>query len=488
MFDIWTNFFRNEINYLTGRNQEFDELLEAGDIGRVKQKMQSLYAEAVEKSKEYDPEQHKVMKRQDKMITNKAGLLVRVEKVAKLPVPYQRYINEVALVFLLGKPLTWSNADENSAEAFEAFLQLIKDTHFNSKLRECKRLAGSETEAAMLFRPYRDDDGKPQTQIRVLAASKGDEIYTRWDIYGNLLTAAWGYKGKTGIDDSTTECMEIYTPEYTYHAVKAKIGWEVTKEVNLIGKIPLIIFRQEEEWKGVQRLIDRNEEKHSHTADTNDYFEDPMLLLKADIIKNMPDKKQNGKTIAVHGDVDIDKAAKFVTYDQASESKKLETEWLDDTILNMSFTPKITLDSMEKVAQLSAKALRTVLLLGYMKADKRKDTWDEMMDRTASLITSIIGNVMDVSLYKQCQTMKVEHHWSEPFGDDITDTLRNIAEAYGAGIMSEETAIEQNPLIRDKELEKERLANQHEATLAAQRDIFSEDGGSEEGEGAGTGE
>ena len=486
MFDIWTNFFRNEINYLTGRNQEFDELLEAGDIDRVKQKMQSLYADAVEKSREYNPEEHQVMKRRDKAITNKLGQLIRVEKVAKLAVPYQRYINEVALVFLLGKPLTWSNADEGSPEAFEAFLGIIKDTHFNSKLRECKRLAGSETESAMLFRPYRDDEGNPQVQIRVLAASKGDEIYTRWDIYGNLLTAAWGYKGKTGVDDSTTECMEIYTPEFTYHAVKAKLGWVVTKEVNPIGKIPLIIFRQEEEWKGVQPLIERNEEKHSHTADTNDYFEDPMLLLKADIIKNMPDKKQNGKTIAVSGDVDIDKAAKFVTYDHASESKKLESEWLDDTILNMSFTPKITLDSMQKVAQLSAKALRTVLLLGYMKADKRKDTWDEMMDRTASLITSIIANVLNVALKKQCQTMKIEHHWSEPFGDDITDALKNIAEAYGAGIMSEETAIEQNPLIRDKQQEKERLAAQREAKLAFQRDVFNDE--DEDGEGAGSGE
>lgn len=486
MFEIWSNFFRNEINYLTGRNQEFDELLEAGDISRVKSKMQTHYAEAIACTKEFNPDEHLVMKRKDKIVTNKAGLPVKLERVAKLPVPYQQYINEVALVFLLGKPLTWSNKNDESDEAFEAFNTFIKDTHFNSKLREAKRLAGAETESALLFRVYLGSDGKPQAQIRVLAASKGDEIYTRWDIYGNLLTAAWGYQGKTGIDETTTECFDIYTPEFYYHCVKEKVGWTVTKEPNLIGKIPMIIFRQEEEWRGVQRLIERNEEKHSHTADTNDYFEDPMLLLKADIIKNLPEKRENGKTIAIKGDIDIDKAAKFVTYDQASESKKQETEWLDETILNMSFTPKITLDTMRQVAQLSAKALRTVLLLGYMKADKRKDTWDEMMDRTASLITAIIGNVLNVALRSQCDLMQIEHQWAEPFGDDITDALKNIAEAYGAGIMSEETAIEQNPLIRDKQQEKERLAAQREAQAAFQRDVFNDE--DEDGEGAGSGE
>ena len=487
MFEIWSNFFRNEMNYLTGRNQEFDELLEAGDISRVKSKMQTRYNEAMAISKEYDPSEHLVMHREDKIVRNKLGMPVGLEKVAKLPVPYQQYINEVALVFLLGKPLTWSNKNDESDGAFEAYNKFIKDTHFNSKLREAKRLAGAETESAMLFRVYLGNDNKPQTQIRVLAASKGDKIYTRWDIYGNLLTAGWGYQGKTGIDGDTTECFDVYTPEFFYHCVKEKIGWTVDKQSNLIGKIPMIIFRQEEEWRGVQKLIERNEMKHSRTADTNDYFEDPMLLLSADIIKNLPEKRENAKTLAIKGDVDIDKAAKFLTYDQASESKKQETEWLDETILNMSFTPKITLDTMRQVAQLSAKALRTVLLLGYMKADKRKDTWDEMMDRTASLITAIIGNVMDVSLKSQCDLMQIEHQWSEPFGDDITDTLKNIAEAYGAGIMSEETAIEQNPLIRDKQQEKERLAAQREANLAFQRDIFNDED-EEDKAGAGTGE
>ena len=51
------DYFRNYINALVGRNQEFEELLAAGDIDAVKQKMvhrQTLIEEAM---RDYDVKQ-----------------------------------------------------------------------------------------------------------------------------------------------------------------------------------------------------------------------------------------------------------------------------------------------------------------------------------------------------------------------------------------------------------------------------------------------
>lgn len=482
MFENFSNFFRNEVNYLVGVNQEFDQLLEAGDISRVLSKMECRYTEAMANRNEYEAETHEVMNRQGRAIVNKMGVRTGYEKVAKLPIPYQKYINEMALTFLLGKPVSWANKGEGSDNAFEAFKKIVKRVHLNSRLREAKRLAGAEGESALLFHVYQED-GKADVLCRVLSAGRGDKVYSKWDIYGNLQAVAWGYFAKVD-DKNVQEFVNVYTSDYIYNCRRDSMGWHIEKDANLIGKIPVIIFRQETEWHDVQKLIERTEDKHSRTADTNDYFEDPMLLLKADVIKNMPEKKENHKTIAVHGDTDLDKAGKFLTYDQASESKNEEFKWLDQTILKMSFTPDITIDVMRQVAQLSAKALRTVLLLGYVKADRRKDTWDEMLDRTASLLTAIVANVIDVSLDGECKNMSIEHIWNEPFGDDITDTLKNLAEAFGAGLMSEETAIEQNPLVQDKELEKERMLNEGEEKRKRQEDIFNvdEDGGAGSGE------
>ena len=54
----------------------------------------------------------------------------------------------------------------------------------------------------------------------------------------------------------------------------------------------------------------------------------------------------------------------------------------------------------------------------------------------------------------------------------MIETLERIVKATDAKIMSEETAIEQNPLVEDHNREKERLSKEQEKRTATQRDIF----------------
>lgn len=138
----------------------------------------------------------------------------------------------------------------------------------------------------------------------------------------------------------------------------------------------------------------------------------------------------------------------------------------------MTFTPKISLDTLKSLSNLSAKALRTVMLLADIKASKHKETHEELLDRTASLITAIIGNVLEVRLHSQCEELKVGHEFQEPFGDDIADDLDNITKAIDAGILSTETGVELNPLIKDSHRENERLDKEKEDKLKQQQDIF----------------
>ena len=85
-----------------------------------------------------------------------------------------------------------------------------------------------------------------------------------------------------------------------------------------------------------------------------------------------------------------------------------------------------------------------------------------MLDRTSSLITSIIGNVLDVSLHSQCEALEVGHEFQEPFGEDIEDALNNIIRSVDAGILSTESAVELNPIVKDPNRESERLAAEAE--------------------------
>ena len=463
--------FKNYLNQLVGHNQEFEKLLAAKDISRAKELMSSRQDLALAALKEYDTFSHDIMKREDKIITDKKGNFLRKEPVWKLPIPYPIYINEISLVFLYGRPVKWLQLSEGTDEAFDAFKDLIKRTRFDSKIRQCKRIAGAETESAMLFRVFKNEQGEPDCQIRVLARSKGDEIYARWDNYENLLSLGWGYYAKEGQSDVVYH-FDIFTPQMIYRCSRKGIGWEVTEEVNFIGKIPVILFQQEKEWHGVEPLIHREEFIASRTADTNDYFADPIAIMSAEVIKNMPEKKEAAKLLVTNDKDGVDKAARYLTWDSAPESKKQEIEWLQEQILSKTFTPNITLDTLKSVSQLSAKALRTVMMLADIKASKHKEKHDELLDRTSSLLTSIIGNVLNVSLHSQCEQLVIGHEFSEPFGEDVADDLNNIVRACDAGIMSTETAVELNPLVKDSIREQERLQEENEANAQKQLSIF----------------
>lgn len=463
--------FTNYLNAVVGRNQEFEELIKAKDISRVKELFTTREALTAEAMKEYDPKQHDIMSRPDKILKNPKGERKGTVKRWKLPINYPQYINEISVVFIYGRPVKWTNQSEGADKAFDAFQDLVKRTRFDSKVRQCKRLAGAETQSAMLFRVFRNNENKPDCQIRVLAKSKGDEIYARWDMYENLVSFAWGYYVK----DSSTETsyhFDIFTPDVIYRCKRVLTGWEVVEEQNPIGKIPVILFQQDKEWKGVEPLIEREEYIGSKTADTNDYFSDPMFVVNADIIKNLPEKGDENKTLVSKGLDDVSKAAHYLTWDNAPESKQKEIEWLQKHILTKTFTPNIDFENMKGLSNVSGKALKQMMLLADIKASKHKEVHDELLDRTANLFISIIGNVLNIALKSECNNLVVAHEFQEPFGEDIKETIENIAKAKDADMLSTEGAIELNPLVKDKTQELKRIEKETAEAAQKQRDLF----------------
>ncbi len=470
------SMFTNYLNAAVGKNQEFDELIKAKDISRVKTLFLSREEQTAEAMREYDTRTHEINKRQDKIVRNKLGQRKDTVKRWKLPLNYPQYINEISVVFLYGRPVKWTLQGETGDKAFEAFNDVINRTRFDSKVRQCKRLAGAETQSAMLFRVFRNNEGKPDVQIRVLARSKGDEIYSRWDIYENLVSFAWGYYVK---EDSTHTVyhFDIFTPDVIYRCKQVMTGWEVTPEENLIGKIPVILFQQEKEWSGVEPLIEREEYIGSRTADTNDYFSDPMFLIHEDIIKNMPDKGDENKTLRIRGNNvdDVAKYAKYLTWDSAPDSKQKEVEWLQKHILSKTFTPNIDFDNMKGLSNVSGKALQQMMLLANIKASRHKESHDELLDRTSNLILSIIGNVLQVALKSECENTIIIHEFQEPFGEDISEVIENIAKAKDAEMLSTEGAVELNPIVKDHKQEIKRLEKEREQLTMRQRDLFGQD-------------
>ena len=148
--EIFT-LFKNVTLNANGIKRSFYEAMQDGDIDKALSYTQDRHEDVDEAIREYNPQTHEVMRRPNKRRKNAPPYISE-----KLPRTRQRYINEVELFFLLGNPISWKLEDGDDA-AYKLFTKFNEDYRMDSLRRKLKRLAGAETEAAMVFHMYQED-------------------------------------------------------------------------------------------------------------------------------------------------------------------------------------------------------------------------------------------------------------------------------------------------------------------------------------------
>lgn len=321
-------------------------------------------------------------------------------------------------------------------KAFEAFVTFLRDTRFNTTMRQAKRLAGAETESAKVYHIY-NDNGTATVKPLVISKSKGYSLRALFDQYENLVAFGYGYFLKEG--EHSVEHFDIETPTIIYRCKKANVGWDVNPFPNPSGKINVLYYRQKEAWNGTQKRCDREEYIDSKAADTNNYFADPKVKATADVIKNLSDPKSVGEVIQLSGE---GSSIDYLSPPEYSSMKDSEKRDLNQSILFDSFTPDFSYENMKGLGTLSGEALKRALCLGFIKRDNLKEIYDEMVDREKNLIIAIMKNVTHIELADELDKLEIEHEFAEPFADDKQTQWNSIANLYKAGLISLETAIE----------------------------------------------
>jgi hypothetical protein len=466
-FNIY-NTLRNTVLNVAGIQRDLDQLLRDLDVSRARGLMQDRDEAVLEAIMEYNPETHKVMLRRDKPRKNDEPY-----RVEKLPRGWQEFINEIALFFLLGNPVKWSNdtevtdgATDPTEKAFAAFEKFLQDTRFHATMREAKRLAGAETESAILFHLYRNEDTfTSEVKALVITKSKGYTLRPLFDQYGNMLAFGYGYHLKDG--SNTVEHFDVQTADTLYNCTKGRIGWQVDILPNPTGKINIIYCRQEREWKNAQRRIERDEAIDSKNADVNNYFADPIAKATADVIASLSDPDTVGKLIQLQG-----KESEFgyVDIPDAPEMKKYEKEVLRQSILQDSFTPDFSYENLKGTGTLSGEAMRRQMILGYMKRDNLLEIYEPLVDRTRNLILAIMANVTHIRLRSQIERLEISHEFAEPFNEDASARTTETGNAYANGICSLETAVRRIGFVGDVDEEVARI--QAEKAASNEENIF----------------
>ena len=457
---------KNEVKAAVGYQQSFVDLLTSKDVARALSMMNNRSNDATKNLLTYDIATHKVMDIKDRAVLDKKGNFLRYQKRNKIPIPYPKYINEIALVFLYGRPVKWTQLSEDTDYSFAKYKEWMRNVRFDAAVREAKRVAGAEGTSAILYHTYKDSEGRPNMLLNVLSKSNGDDIYTIKDQYGRLVAFAWGYH-LTETGNQTRYHADIYTSDSIYRAKRGSYGWEVIIQRNDVGKIPVLLFEQDPEHADVQPMIERTESMESTDADVNDRFANPAMVATAEILNSLPKAEEEAKLFILKNGGDV----RYLTWDQASESKKNQFERLDKHILSKSFTPNIDFDNMKSLGSMSAKAIRKIMLLAVIKAEKHKEKHDGYMDRHASLMKAILGNVLDYVHKAEYEKLELCHEFQEPFGDDVSELLADLSKQFNDGALSRETYVEMSYIVKDAKTEMERIKREEGEAMERQREL-----------------
>lgn len=427
------------------------QLLIAGQVDEAKALFTTRKEKVEEALKEWEVASHKVHNRPKKYL--EAG-----EEIpqAKLPLPYQKKIVQSAVAFLFGKPVKLVQLSIGTDNAFKIIDDLWTDMRMASKNRKNARTVFSQTASAKLFVEYKDLEGDASGRFNsvkciLLSKKNGDDLYYKKDQYGVMKCIARGYSTKVG--DKVVEYFDAYFSDIVINCKKDDNGWVATPGTNLSKKIPISYYEQDQtEWDDVQDLIERLEMLISKRADNNDYTADSILVLTGDV-ESLPGKDETGKVVKLTGE---NASAKYLSPEMGVDMVKDERTTLNDYILYFTDTPDLSNEQLKSAGQDSGKALEMKFFPAILKAMDKLEIFEEMIDREMEILKAFVKNVINVSpaMAKEIKDLRIGFQFGNPLPDNVKEYVAMLSEAVGGKpIMSQKTAVELNPLVKDADAE-----------------------------------
>lgn len=420
-------------------------------------------------TEQWDPESHDVMNaslRPNKSVKyfNDEGVEVtKIEAVARIAIAMQKIIVNRAVAFLFGNPVKITCQDEND-ESFDLVKKVLKKAKINSINQEVARELFRSTEVAEYwwmqevkggYNGY-GVDALGKMKVSIFKPSDGNELFPRFNDIGDMIAFSRQYNAYDS-DNKKYTYFEIFTDTEYWLFQNASEGWKEVKYVKHdLGKIPVIYASQEKtEWYDVQGLIDRLEKLLSNFADTNDYHASPTLAVKGKVA-GFSSKGEQGKIIEIEQDGDL----KYVSWNRAPESVKIEIDNLLRLIYSLTQTPDISFESVKGIGGISGIALRMMFLDAHLKVMNKQEIFDEYLERRMSVVKQCISRKL-LTNGKAVEDLDIDCA-IEPFMlTDLAEQVKTLIEA-GAGkaVVSQKTAVKLAGLVDNADDEYQQLKDE----------------------------
>ncbi len=424
-----------------------------------------------ENQKEYDGEHAILDKPKTKEINDGSG--AETVRIPRLAVPFQEKIVENAISFVFGNDVKlWVvTEDETEKAAMEYMIKVIKDAKLHYHDRRMMRTLLIETEVAELFyqkelpKDQIGEDGVKYTiRTKLLSNNLGDSLFPHFNDNGDMDAFTRVYQADMIVGGASKKVTKtvIYAADKIYSYAEG-VDTALVVEKNPFGKIPIVFYRQKyKEWQKVQILIENYEERISRLAYANDVFGDPLLVTVGDV-SSLPNKDNGGKVIQMEygedaeGNKNVKPEAKYLMWSETPESQKLELTNNWEIIHNMTSTPDASLDKMKSLGATSGKALKALFVQAILKALNKEEIIGEGYSRRLNLLKVMLGqtNTQYQGVYPN---MNINFEFQPAIPEDVTELIENLNLASGGDkIISQQTAVNRNPLVEDATAELEQI-------------------------------
>ncbi|QEL01566.1 phage portal protein [Olivibacter sp. LS-1] len=448
---------------------------------------------------EYDVMQHKVFdesknerprKRVIKPVLNDNGeqaltadgkkrFKIEYIDVNRIGIPLQKLIVKRRVAFMnVGKiQLEADPKNDNEQKLYDIVKKIRDDNKIEFVEKEVARRMLWELQVAKLWYTAPAEEGywgdlaisRFRVRCKILSPSKGDTLLPVFDSYGDMIYFGRLYKVRRNINDVVSlrgysdideERFDIYSKTHIYKFRRSVEGDNIVSTVgnngwilesakpHSYGKIPVIYYsKPAPPWADVQTQIARLETVISNFADTNDYHASPILVMTGEVGAKTLEKGEQGRKIQITGKGGD---AKYVTWEHAPESVKLEIDTLVDFIYTCTQTPNISFKEMANLGAKSGVAFDRIFIDAHLAArDEIDGEYGMCTQRDINLLKSI-GGVINTSLKDAVKTLEIGFDIPLYRINDDSETIATLMKANGnKPILSQQTSVEYSPYTKN---------------------------------------
>lgn len=469
--------------------QEILQAEEAGQaIALLKTGRNSPQPKAGEIRDQLDPRRHRVVvdkiDRPDKQVRTDdgdGGTRSETVKVARISLALQKQIVRRAVAFLFGIPVQYTASCEEGtleAEALEAVRSILREVRSSALDRRIARAVFSFKECAELW--YATERGKGaegagdvRMRVRLLSPAFGDVLYPYYDEGGDLVAFSREFdteeaNPRTGKPRSV-RYFETFTAEAHYLWQARGEGGAYSRvegypRANALGKIPVVYAQQgETEWEDVQVMIERLETLLSNFADVNDYHSAPKIVVTGQIEGFSRKGEAGGILEAEHGS-DV----KYLSWQNAPESVRLEIETLLRNIYSITQTPDLSFEAVKGLGQMSGVALKLLFMDAHLKVQDKREIFDEYLQRRLAVVRAFASELRP-ELRGALESLEIEAEIT-PYNisNDAEDLQYWLQANGGKPLISQLESMRAINLVTDPSADYERMQEEAQASTLSE--------------------